>query len=63
MVGGDPGYGDTSKMITEAALTLALDSDKLPPFAGILTPATGCGLPLIARLQAIAGVKLEIVPS
>jgi len=60
MTGGDPGYGDTAKMISEAALTLALDSDKLPPFAGILTPATGCGLPLITRLQAIAGIKLGI---
>jgi short subunit dehydrogenase-like uncharacterized protein len=55
---GDPGYAATAVMLGESALALALDGDQLPSRAGILTPATGIGLPLVQRLQA-AGFTLE----
>ena len=38
--GGDPGYGETSKMLAESALCLALD--KLPKTAGVITPRRLC---------------------
>jgi short subunit dehydrogenase-like uncharacterized protein len=47
---GDPGYQATSVMLGEAALALALD--ELPAAGGVLTPATGIGMPLVDRLRA-----------
>jgi short subunit dehydrogenase-like uncharacterized protein len=55
--GGDPGYGETSKMLAESALCLA--HDDLPDRAGQLTPAVAMGDALIKRLQA-AGIRFEI---
>jgi short subunit dehydrogenase-like uncharacterized protein len=55
---GDPGYAATAVMLGESALALALDGDQLPSRAGILTPATGIGSPLVQRLRA-AGFTLE----
>ena len=49
---GDPGYAATAVMLGESALCLALDEDRLPDMAGVLTPATAMGDPLIARLRA-----------
>jgi short subunit dehydrogenase-like uncharacterized protein len=49
---GDPGYKATAVMLGEAGLCLALDGDKLPPAAGVLTPATAMGMPLVERLRA-----------
>lgn len=49
---GDPGYKATSGLIGEAGLCLALDGDKLPDAAGVLTPATAMGMPLVERLRA-----------
>ena len=49
---GDPGYAATAVMLGEAALSLALDGDALPARAGVLTPATGIGMPLVERLRA-----------
>lgn len=49
---GDPGYKATSVMLGESALALALDGDRLPPRAGVLTPATAIGMPLVERLRA-----------
>jgi short subunit dehydrogenase-like uncharacterized protein len=49
---GDPGYGATAVMLGESVLALALDGDALPSAAGVLTPATGLGLALVARLRA-----------
>ena len=40
---GDPGYGATAVMFGEAGLCLALDTEKLPDRAGVLTPATAMG--------------------
>lgn len=47
----DPGYDGTAVMIGQAALALAFDTDRLPDAAGVLTPATGIGQPLVDRLQ------------
>jgi short subunit dehydrogenase-like uncharacterized protein len=56
--GGDPGYGDTAKMIGEAALCLSDDRDELPDRAGILTPVLAMGGALLPRLRA-AGIAVE----
>lgn len=56
---GDPGYAATAVMLGESALCLAHDEDRLPPRAGVLTPATGLGPTLTARLRA-AGHTYEV---
>jgi len=56
---GDPGYKATSVMFGESALSLAFDQDRLPPRAGVLTPATAIGEALIERLRQ-AGQTLEV---
>jgi short subunit dehydrogenase-like uncharacterized protein len=38
-------------MLGESALSLALDGDALPSGSGVLTPATGLGLPVVERLR------------
>ena len=58
---GDPGYKATSGLIGESGLCLALDGDKLPDRAGILTPATAMGMPLVERLRA-AGYEFDAEP-
>jgi len=58
--GGDPGYGETSKMLAESALCLA--QDDLPVTSGQLTPAVAMGDKLIARLQR-AGIGFEVLES
>jgi len=58
VAGGEPGYLETSKMISEAALCLA--KAKLPSKGGVLTPAASMGVELIRRLEA-AGLKFRIV--
>jgi short subunit dehydrogenase-like uncharacterized protein len=57
---GDPGYAATSVMLAEAGLCLALDRDRLPDRAGLLTPATAMGDALVERLRA-AGQTYEIL--
>lgn len=56
---GDPGYAATSVMLAEAVLLAAVGDPDLPDRAGVLTPATGLGLPLVDRLRA-AGMTLEV---
>jgi len=56
--GGDPGYGDTAKMLAESALCLALDRDQTPDRSGVLTTAVALGDPLLARLEG-AGLRFE----
>ncbi|HEX6241540.1 MAG TPA: saccharopine dehydrogenase NADP-binding domain-containing protein, partial [Polyangiales bacterium] len=51
VTGGDPGYGETAKMLAESALSLAFDRDQQPPHVSIVTPAAALGRPLIERLQ------------
>ena len=48
----DPGYTGTAVMIGQAALALALDEDRLPDAAGVLTPATALDGVLVERLVA-----------
>jgi short subunit dehydrogenase-like uncharacterized protein len=49
---GDPGYKATSVMFGESALCLALDVERLPQRAGVLTPATAMGDALVQRLRS-----------
>ena len=58
VTGGDPGYGETSKMLAEAALCLA--HDELPETAGQVTTAVAMGQALIDRLRA-AGIGFAVV--
>jgi short subunit dehydrogenase-like uncharacterized protein len=46
----DPGYGATARMLTEAALCLALAVETLPNRSGVLTPASALGETYISRL-------------
>lgn len=56
--GGDPGYGETSKMLAESALCLALD--KLKTEGGVQTPAQAMGDALMARLIK-AGIEFKVI--
>ena len=56
--GGDPGYGETSKMLAEAALCLA--NDDLPATAGQVTTAQAMGPALTERLKR-AGIEFNVV--
>jgi short subunit dehydrogenase-like uncharacterized protein len=56
--GGDPGYGETAKMLAESALCLA--SDDLPPTSGQVTTATAMGPALRKRLQR-AGIAFSVL--
>jgi len=55
---GDPGNRATVKFLCESALALAVDRERLPARAGILTPATALGDVLVERLRH-AGVDIE----
>lgn len=56
----DPGYGGTSKMISESALCLARDVGRDRTPGGVWTPGAAMGEALIARLQANAGLTFEM---
>jgi short subunit dehydrogenase-like uncharacterized protein len=56
--GGDPGYGETAKMLAESALCLA--HDDLPATSGQVTTAQAMGNTLIDRLQK-AGIAFRIL--
>ncbi|ORX62791.1 saccharopine dehydrogenase [Hesseltinella vesiculosa] len=57
----DPGYSDTCVMLTQAALSIAKDHDRLPgKQGGILTPASAFGHVLIDRLNASRRMQLEV---
>lgn len=58
--GGDPGYGETSKMLAESALCLA--QDRLPRKGGVLTTAQAMGDALMRRLIA-AGIQFKVLES
>jgi short subunit dehydrogenase-like uncharacterized protein len=49
---GDPGYKATAVMLGESVLALALDGERLPDRAGVLTPASAIGAVLADRLRA-----------
>ena len=48
----DPGYEGAAVMLGQSALCLALDTERLPQRAGVLTPATAMGDVLVERLRA-----------
>ena len=54
----DPGYGSTSKMISECAICLLRDTPEVP--AGIWTPGAAMGDKLIKRLVDHAGLTFEV---
>ena len=54
----DPGYGSTSKMITESAVCLVKECDDLK--GGIYTSAPSMGTKLIKRLEDNAGLTFKI---
>lgn len=56
----DPGYGSTSKMISEAALTLVHDRPHDVVGGGVYTSAPAMGDALIKRLEAHAGLTFKI---
>src|SRR3569833_1329776 len=56
--GGDPGYGDTAKMLAESAMSLAYDD--LPKTSGQVTTAVAMGDHLLGRLQK-AGISFTVL--
>ncbi len=54
----DPGYGSTSRMISECAICLLRDAPEVP--AGIWTPGAAMGERLIKRLVDHAGLTFEV---
>ena len=46
-------------MFGESGLCLAMDRERLPERAGVLTPSTAMGIPLVERLRA-AGQTYEV---
>ena len=54
----DPGYGSTSKIITESAICLLQDANNVP--AGIWTPGAAMGEKLISRLVQNAGLTFKV---
>jgi saccharopine dehydrogenase (NAD+, L-glutamate forming) len=58
VTGGDPGYGETAKMLAETALCLV--HDELPPSAGQVTTAVALGDALIERLRR-AGIGFDVI--
>ncbi len=59
VAGGDPGYRETSRMLAESALCLAVDPD-LPAVSGQVTPAVAMGPALRTRLQR-AGIAFRVL--
>jgi len=57
----DPGYGSTSRMLTEAALCLLQDVPRQSTPGGVWTPGAAMGLALLRRLQAHAGLRFTLV--
>lgn len=56
--GGDPGYGETAKILAESALSLAFDD--LPATSGQVTTATAMGGALTERLRN-AGLSFRVL--
>ncbi len=57
----DPGYGSTSKMLGEAAYTLATDVPDGTPAGGFWTPSTAMAEQLIPSLTKHAGLTFELL--
>ena len=63
--GGDPGYTETAKMLSEAALCLAMDAGQRQQQrqeGGVLTASSCMGLGLVERLQNAGMIfKVEVI--
>ena len=59
VAGGDPGYTETAKMMSESALCLAFD--ELEPSSGQVTTAVAMGPALRRRLDT-AGITFRVLP-
>lgn len=57
----DPGYGSTAKMLGEAAVCLALETDRSQQAGGFWTPAALMGDRLLTRLQSNAGLTFDVL--
>ncbi|HET6560835.1 MAG TPA: saccharopine dehydrogenase NADP-binding domain-containing protein [Marmoricola sp.] len=57
VAGGDPGYGETAKMLAESALSLAFDDN--PDTSGQVTTAQAMGESLLDRLNK-AGISFTV---
>ena len=57
--GGDPGYGETAKMLAESALCLAFDKN-LPEHYSVVTPGASMSVALIDRLNN-AGIRFRTI--
>lgn len=57
---GDGGYKQTSAMVAESAVCLALDKRGVPEQFGILTASTAFGDAIIERLKDSPGISFEI---
>jgi len=55
----DPGYGETAKMLSESAVSLAKDGDAIPRRGGVLTPGSCMGMRLVERLRD-AGMTFDV---
>ena len=56
----DPGYGSTSKIISETALCLLQDVDRGMTGGGVWTPGAALGMALVRRLQERAGLSFSV---
>ena len=58
---GDGGYKQTSIMVCESAMSLAMDHqlEDCPQLYGVLTPSTGLGKPYRRRLEVNPGISFE----
>ena len=56
----DPGYGSTSKMISESALCLLNEAGRSSTPGGVWTAGAAMGLALVRRLEAHAGLSFAI---
>jgi len=54
----DPGYGSTSKMVSECAICLSRDTPDVP--AGFWTPGAAMQQKLIKRLVDHAGLTFQV---
>jgi len=59
--GGDPGYDETAKMVSEAAVCLATQDKPPTSHGGFMTPATALGPSLREQLHA-EGILFQEVP-
>ena len=56
--GGDPGYEETAKFISETAFSIIIDNNKLHKNKGILTPIE-CNGELLSKRLLDAGIKID----